>query len=197
MIDIPIAILASSTAQAIIKYLDHQLGDYIGKKYPKEAPENSEALKDFKALKEEIQEMKTKLASAEASKADVEKIRNTIINIEKKQSTSSDNIGSNLSFLIWSEKKLAIEDQAPIAERKLQMLLDETREPRINIEKRLEIEKYMALIDTNRSIYINTLKDFAAGLATNQELANSKIHLHAAINGASSLFNERYGADSC
>ena len=138
------AVLVTSTAKTVIKFLDEKVADIVNKKFGNKPPGEVEA------LKKEVEELKAKMDSKKESdivQTDIEEIRNTITKI--KQKSLPDAIISYSSFQEWGEKNLSIEEQVPIAASELEMLISKAKELDISDEECTEIQDIKVAIPTN------------------------------------------------
>jgi len=142
------SIIATSTAQSVIKFMDEKVGEYINKKFGNKPPPS-----DIEALKKEVQELKEKLdvkKREEINQVDIDQLKNTMTKIEQKQSYLPDKIISNSIFQEWSSKEERdVEDQVTIIKKELEIIFNRTRELKIPERKRWEIQDMIIAIDIN------------------------------------------------
>ncbi|VVB95938.1 Uncharacterised protein [uncultured archaeon] len=182
VIEILGSILATSTSKSVIKFLDDRVAEYIGKKFANTPP------KDFEALKKEIEELKLKLDAKESVKvspADVEEVNKTITKIEQKQSLLPDKIITDSFFQEWSEKQ-DIEHQAPIVLRKLELLVDNSREKMSNT-KYWEIMDIKNAINMNLEDMVKAVQEEKIGLADHNKVRQYKAVLQNSITAGQNI----------
>lgn len=146
-------ILTSSTAKSVAKFLYEKIDEYIHNKLGNKPSD------EVAKLKNEVEELKTKMEAKDQEQitpAEVEALKQKVIQIEKSQSPLPANIVSGEIFQKWSEmSELDDEDQALLVRKQLEVLLDKANELAIKDRKRFEIQDVCASLDIN----LRKLKD--------------------------------------
>ncbi len=141
------AILATSTAKSVAKFLDEKLTEYVNKKFNNKPPV------DIEALKTEVEQLKEKLEAKkkdDITQTDVDELQKTVMKIEQKQNSLHDAIISDSILQEWSlRKERDVDDQAALVKRELEVILDKAKDLKIAEKKRWEIQDILVAIEMN------------------------------------------------
>lgn len=139
-------ILTSATAKTVARFIDDKISEYIRQKF------GGKATAEIAALKKEVETLKQQLEKKSADNItddEVEALRKKISQIELKQSPLPAEIISNEVFQKWSEKEAPVEEQARLAARQLEVLIDQADAVGIPTQKRLQMVDVAAAIMAN------------------------------------------------
>lgn len=156
-------VLNSAVAASVAKFLSEKIVEYIRDKYGNSPPE------EMVKLKKEIESLKNQLETKdreEITAAQVEGLKQTIIQIEQNRGLLPPVIISGNAFQRWSEKEeLSVVDQALIAKRQLEVLIDKAHELGIGDQKRFQLQ----IKGSQRAVCLYWFKDRQRGKGTNRD----------------------------
>lgn len=164
-----VALLTSSTAKSVGKYLYQKVDGYFKSKHGALAAEEKATLeRQIKELKRINNEIQNKIkGKTEVTQKEVDDLKHRVIDIEELQKKKKlpEVLISPKLFEQWIEKE-DLEDRALIARRELDVLIEKALEMGVKETKRWELEE----VSNNLTMFINNLRKARRQLHRNPTL---------------------------